>query len=951
MPRLLTLGTFVLLGDDASERAPISVQPKRLALLAYLATASAGGFHRRDTLLGLFWPELADDEARRALRQALYHLRRTLGEGGIVARPDDQLGLGPVLACDATELERLLDAGRPEAAVALYRGDFLQGVYVPDVAQEFEEWVDHMRSRLRGRVVDAARRALTTAEGEGRLTDALAMAFRAHALAPADEDLLRRLLTLQQRTGDVDGVQRVFQTFARRMRDEYGAAPQPATLELIEALRLAPPVVLPPSPALAADAVPLAAESPASFTSADPGPSAPATGATTAVSAARRWQRAPRLLLAAGVIGIALAAVVARRAVSVDEPTETLIGRGLLKSRDRVLVAEMRSSSGDTSLALALGRALQIDLAQTRVVEIVGGGSVRRALRRMGQPADLGVRDSVVREVALRAQAEAYVVGQVEAVGGAYVLSAQLLDARKGEVLAAVRATARDSSDFLEAVDRLSAGLRRQIGEALGTIENEPPLRGVTTPSLAALSKFSQGSELMEGSVDDRAAARRLFEEAVGLDTNFATAYKTLGSLYRAQGEFGKSAAALGRAFALRDRLPQDERDYVMASYYRNVTHEYDKAAAAWMRLLAVDSNDVPVLNNLALVYKDARQFDRAEALYRRAIALDSTTPALYNGLIVILALTGRTDETRAMLADAARRFPESRTRMLAEIEAATAQRDWTAVERLKLAYMDHMRDSPHDQMESAEVLGRVTLLTGRLDEATAHLQRAIRLAEGEGSRGHLLRSAVTLAWLELRYRGRRDSALHDLAAVLQRHPLDSLQVPDRPYVQLAQLYLEARQPERIMALREAAARDPEARRLLRRSVKPWLDGLALLATSRAREAIDLLREAEALDECTMCVLPDLARAYEEAGDPDGATTTYDRYLGTPWIARHEVDAWAYGWSLLRAGELLEKEGQISRATTAYEQLLALWRPADEQLAPVQQELRGRLAKLRGPAQ
>jgi serine/threonine-protein kinase len=951
MPRLFTLGSFALTGDDPSESAPLSVQPKRLALLAYLATASVGGFHRRDTLLGLFWPELAGDEARRALRQALYHLRRTLGDGGIAARSDDQLGLGPALTCDATDLEQLLDAGRPEQAVALYRGDFLQGVYVPDVAQEFEEWVDHTRARLRGRVVEAARRALAAAEAEGRLTDALGMAFRAHALVPTDEDVLRRLLTLQQRTGDLQGAVRVFDAFARRMRDEFDDAPQRATLELIESLRLAPPVQLPPSPVFAPATVPSIAGAATPFSSADPGPAVPASEVATAAPAPRRWSRAPRLLLAAGAVGLALAAVIARRGASIDEPAATLVGRGVLRPRDRVLVAEMRSGAGDTTLALALGRAFQIDLAQTRMVEIVGGGSVRRALRRMGQPADLAVRDSVAREVALRAQAVAYVVGQVDGVGGTYALSAQLLDARKGEVLAAVRETARDSSQFLDAVDRLSAGLRRQIGEALATIKDEPPLRGVTTPSLAALSKFSQGSELMEGSADDRAAARRLFEEAVALDTNFATAYKTLGALYRTQGEFGKSATALGRALALRDRLPQDERDYVMASYYRNVTHEYDKAAAAWMRLLSVDSNDVPVLNNLALVYRDARQFDRAEALYRRAIALDSTTPALYNGLVVVLALTGRFDETRATLADAARRFPESRTRMLAEIEAATAQRDWTAVERLQLSYMDHTQESPHDQMESAEVLGRVALLTGRLDEAATHLRRAIRLAEEEGSSGHQLRAVITLAWLELRYRGRRDSALNEVTAALQRHPLDSLQVPDRPYVQLAQLYLEAQQPGRIMALREAAERDPEARRLLRRSVKPWLDGLARLSLGRPREAIDLLREAEALDECTMCVLPDLARAYEGAGDPDGATTTYDRYLATPWISRQEVDAWAYGWSLLRAGELLEKEGQASRAGTAYEQLLALWRPADAQLAPVQQDVRARLARLRGTAQ
>ena len=43
-------------GDESS--LPLSVQPKRLALLVYLALDDATGFRRRDSAVAYFWPEL-----------------------------------------------------------------------------------------------------------------------------------------------------------------------------------------------------------------------------------------------------------------------------------------------------------------------------------------------------------------------------------------------------------------------------------------------------------------------------------------------------------------------------------------------------------------------------------------------------------------------------------------------------------------------------------------------------------------------------------------------------------------------------------------------------------------------------------------------------------------------------------------------------------------------------
>src|SRR5712691_771676 len=123
MIRLRTLGTLDLRGSDGAELRALLAQPKRLALLAYLAIASPGGFRRRDTLVGLFWPELDHEHARAALRKALHGLRHELGDGILLTRGGEDVMLAADgFWCDAPAFEQLLAEGRRAEALELYRG-------------------------------------------------------------------------------------------------------------------------------------------------------------------------------------------------------------------------------------------------------------------------------------------------------------------------------------------------------------------------------------------------------------------------------------------------------------------------------------------------------------------------------------------------------------------------------------------------------------------------------------------------------------------------------------------------------------------------------------------------------------------------------------------------------------------------------------------------------------
>src|SRR5918999_4221921 len=95
MIRLRVLGAIDLRGDDGSSIDAVLRQPKRVALLAYLAASPGGAPRRRDVIVAMFWPEADDRHARDSLSAALTFLRRHVGPGAIVARGEEEIGCDP----------------------------------------------------------------------------------------------------------------------------------------------------------------------------------------------------------------------------------------------------------------------------------------------------------------------------------------------------------------------------------------------------------------------------------------------------------------------------------------------------------------------------------------------------------------------------------------------------------------------------------------------------------------------------------------------------------------------------------------------------------------------------------------------------------------------------------------------------------------------------------------
>ncbi len=402
--------------------------------------------------------------------------------------------------------------------------------------------------------------------------------------------------------------------------------------------------------------------------------------------------------------------------------------------------------------------------------------------------------------------------GSVRKAGEQVRVTAQLIDGPSGGHVWSARYD-RSLTDIFavqdEIVQQLVTTLRVEVHEA--ELER---VRRIPTENLTAYDSFLRGAEHYDRlTKEENAQARPLFEQAIGLDPQYARAYALLSFTYWRDTGWSpdpqnpeRALALAQQAVALDDTLPIAHFALGLAYQLKN---QYELAIAELERVIALDPNSAGGYAGLGVVLNSAGRPAEAIGWIEKAMRFNPRYPFWFAfQLGVAYRLTGRYAEAIAAQQQAVLRNPKNEYLYQELAYCYVQQWGWqlsqdpqTLAQALAAA---QKAVALNDSFFVAHLaLGYVYLSQGQYEQAVAEMERAVALnpnvAGGYASLAEVL-SRV----------GRADEALRAAEQALRLKPLHNI-VVDEHLASVGVAYaLAGRYAEALAPLQQFLTRYPD---------------------------------------------------------------------------------------------------------------------------------------------
>jgi tetratricopeptide (TPR) repeat protein len=607
-----------------------------------------------------------------------------------------------------------------------------------------------------------------------------------------------------------------------------------------------------------------------------------------------------------------------------------------LTERDSIVVADFVNTTGESVFDGTLKEALTVQLDQSPYLNILPESRVREALRYMGRSPDERVSNDVAREICLRAGVKAMLTGSISSLGSHYVITLGALNAQTGDALAREQSEAESKEQVLKALDRAASSLRRTLGESLPSVQKfAAPLEEATTSSLEALKAFSLGQAEHQKLADDKAVPH--LKSAVELDPNFAMAYATLGVAHSNLGEREQASDYLKKAFELKERASEREKLYISAHYYEFVTGQFEKTIEVYQSWNEIYPRDTTPLDNLALAYSEIGQHEKSLANASEAMRLDAKDRFAYQNVVIAYEALNRHEEAKAIAEQAIAQNVDSFGVHMVLYGIAFMRGDAAGMQR-EIAWAAGKPDEPY----MIFVEGMAEYALGRAHRARETATRATNLAQRQGLKeaAAMVRGMGALWEAEL---GNIQEARQEASEALSISPSRLARVAS------AIVLARSGDTNRSEKILQELAKESPFDTLLNNVFLPAARAIMEMQRNNPTRAITLLAAASPYE---LGVGPDAAgywpiwirgEAYLQAGDRAKAAAEYQKILDHRGI---DPTSLHYTLARLGLGRAYALQGETTKARTAYQDFLALWKDADPDI-PILKQAREEYEKLR----
>jgi tetratricopeptide (TPR) repeat protein len=591
-----------------------------------------------------------------------------------------------------------------------------------------------------------------------------------------------------------------------------------------------------------------------------------------------------------------------------------------------IVLADFTNTTGDTAFDHTLSQALEIDLAQSPFLNLLPRPTVKETLAQMQRKTDEALTPDLAREVCERNNAQAVLYGTIAGFGSKYLLTLAAESCVNGKRVAGYKAEAASKEAVLGALDKAADQMRRQLGESAASLERfGTPIAKATTSSLEALRAYSQALESSDRG--DIAVEITLFERAIALDGNFASAYLGLSNSYYNRRDFVQAAAIVRKAYDLRANTTERERLNIEIAYNEYGTWDFEAAIASMKLYNEIYPSDASNWFSLCNMYSALGEYPEAIEAGEHAYRLG---PHSGSGAEILARAYRR-----------ANRFAEAKRVAAAAI--ADGKDLWGIHSTLfQIAFAESDKATmktetdwgiTHDQLsQTLTNLGFVAASEGKRRQAIKDFslarQEAIRSGDSDFADGASLWLAAILFEFE-------DPG--GAAACLKQMKGDGGDPGTLDF-------FKAELGDPVPAQRLVARIDSSSTRntLSLYFDRPMLRALLALKAHKPAEAVAEMEPARKYQMRDYGVPYQRARMEAEAGMLDQAAEDYRLILAHQGIDPIWTD---YALSHLRLARVLARQKKVDEARREYRGLLDTWKDADSDL-PLLRAAKSELARL-----
>jgi eukaryotic-like serine/threonine-protein kinase len=577
-------------------------------------------------------------------------------------------------------------------------------------------------------------------------------------------------------------------------------------------------------------------------------------------------------------------------------------------------------------------------LQQSPFLNLLPDQSVAQTLALMTKPKAAQLTPEVAREVCQRTGSSAVLDGSIAQIGARYLLTLNATNCSTAGALSSAVAQAADKNHVLDALGKIASETRRKLGESLASVQKyDVAPESVTTPSLEALQAYSLGRRA-EG-LNRSAEAVSLYQRALSLDPNFATAYVGLGVDYFNHDESSQAADSIRKAFQLRERVSERERLAIETLYYALVLGDCEAARKSLVLATRVYPRQSSGFTNLGAMEACLGHYDQSLAAHLEAMKLTPGAAKSYSNLFVAYLFLNRLDEAKAIAREA-----ESR-----KLGSSFLDDNLYLVE-----FLNH--DDGGMQREAAEAMKKSDsddlILSFESDTAAygghfAQARELTRRAEEAASRGGH-KGTVPAYEAEAAVR----EALVGNLDLAKRRAQDALAPSEGPAVETLSaevLAMAGASADVARLVDDLNQRYPENTPVQYNSL-PVIRASAALERGEPENAIKALAAATPYElgqtgqEVSLVLYPIYLRgeAFLAAKQGAAAAAEFQKIVDHPGLVQNELIGALAHLQLGRANVLLHDS---TRAKMEYQSFLTLWRTADPDI-PILKQAKVEYSKL-----